>query len=151
MFLAIAGAILGGVLGLCVDAQRDGSLVARALHLPKLTTHAATAVVQPTLPPPAKSVLLPPVEAIVFAAPKTESPAKPPEVKVEASPKPEKEKPTKSARPKWHASPRYAPAKAPKADVPKAPAEAPKQDPPKGPTDANKVLQDAMKDTANTL
>ncbi|HSO35285.1 MAG TPA: hypothetical protein VLT33_22305 [Labilithrix sp.] len=179
VMIALTGALLGGVLGLGMDAKRQQDRAAAASEardtapaaatptlpvqvavnglaapaaLPVGTTLAGNGavVVAVAAPPPAALrapvVLAPPAPVIVTAAPKNEPPAKP-EKHAKAAPAPAK-------HPSFVAAKVSAPKPPPPEKPEPAPAKAdkPSKDPPKaGSSDARKVLEDAIKDTTNTL
>ncbi len=184
VMIALTGALLGGVLGLGMDAKRQRDHAAASAELPEPAAAAATSVpATPAAPPPASLlagngavvapapspqpvaarapvVLAPPAPpAPVFVTPpKADPPAKadkhakaplgpakhPSFVAAKVSaPKPSPaEKAEKAEKAEPAPKPVAKPEKAPKPE--KEPAKA-------GSSDARKVLEDAIKDTTNTL
>jgi hypothetical protein len=177
VMIAIGGALLGGLLGLGMDAKRQQARAAAAAEAhASAPAPAVVATVLPGQAPPTSGLnpvpvvpavatvgavpaVLPPPQPIAAALPKTEAPAK--------ADKPEKHA-SKPAAVK-HQTFVAAKVPAPKPPVEKAEAPAKVDPPPKAekaekadkadktgkaaaaPSDARKVLEDAIKDTTNTL
>lgn len=175
VMIALCGALLGGVLGLGMDAKRQQARAAAAAE----ARDAAPAVVTPTLPTQAAAAgllaapVLPPslvpvtpgpaLAGAVVVAPAAPLPIAaraptvlPPSQPISVTPaKPEKHAATSKPAPAKHNG-GFVAAKVPapkqpapeKAEAPEVPARTAK---PKAQTDADKVLEAAIKDTTNTL
>ncbi|MBS2013830.1 MAG: hypothetical protein JST00_13155 [Deltaproteobacteria bacterium] len=189
VMIALTGAVLGGVIGVSMDAKRQQAqasaaasqpenppaVVAPAMPAPLPVTN--TVIAKPTQQPAAPAAqapinVIPPQPAVVVAA--NAKDAKPaPEAKNEKAEKPEAKKPVVGRRffgghvgkpvvaaPERDEAPAPVPVKkaAPAPEKP-APAEkpavaekkAPEKAAPAAKTDAQKVLEEAVKNTANTL
>lgn len=189
VLIAVTGAVLGGVLGVGMDAKRQQARVAAAAQAQE---NAPVAVAQPAALPPVAMQLAAPKPAVVAAQPVAAQPAQPavaaPAVAAQpAQPAPvvvgatlppqqpviiapagaarqAKAEPAKPARPPVsHGFVGHRPAPAthpmvavkvnpPPAEKPEAkPESKPEPKPAAKRTDAQKVLEDAIKNTANTL
>lgn len=186
VMIALTGALLGGVLGLGMDAKRQRDHAAASAGLPEPAAAAATSVpATPAAPaaPPSASLLAgngavvapaPAPQPVAARAPVVLAPPSPPAPPAPVFVTPPKADPP--AKADKHAKAPAAPAKHPsfvaakvsapkpppaeKADKAERPEPAPKpvakpEKAPKtekaGSSDARKVLEDAIKDTTNTL
>jgi len=172
VMIALCGALLGGVLGLGMDAKRQQARAAAAAE----ARDAAPAIVTTALPtapaPVAANGLLaapaiaapaiavaPPAAALPVAAPAAALPVAAQAPTVLPTSQPISVTPAKHAATAKPAPVRHQGFVAAKVPAPKQPppekAEAPKAEAPKAakkaPTDADKVLEAAIKDTTNTL
>ncbi len=181
VMIALTGALLGGVLGLGMDARRQREPSAVASASTQTAAAAATALpaqaalnglsapVTPPAPPPSAvlagngsvplaarpPVVLAPPAPIVVAPERAEKPGKP-ERQAKVAP-PAKRRSFVAAK---VPAPKQPPAPAAKAERAEKPESAPKPEPvakpekaatKAGSSDARKVLEDAIKDTTNTL
>lgn len=178
LMIALTGAVLGGVIGVGMDAKRQQQAAASASQpenppavvaaapmpapLPVTNTIIAKPAQQPAVTAPAAQPqinVIPPQPALVVAPAKEAKPA--PEAKAEkAEKKPVVRRsfghrPAPAAAPEREEAPAPAPVvkkvPAPAPEKPAAPAASDRKTAPAAKTDAQKVLEEAVKNTANTL
>jgi hypothetical protein len=175
VMIALTGAVLGGVIGVGMDAKRQQAAASASqqesapaqvtpppapLPVANIAKPAQPAVAQPALAQP--NVIPPQPAVIVGASAKDGKPAA--DAKNDKADKPETKKtgrrffghPAKSTKPaddREEAPPPVVKKPAPEkpAPAPEKPAPAPEKKPPAAKTDAQKVLEEAVKNTANTL
>ena len=175
VMIALTGALLGGVLGLGMDAKRQQARATAAAEardavpMPPIVVAAvpsepAVNGINATPAAPAAPAVAPAPLAVVAPPPVVLAPSPPVAVtfaKPEPATKPEKHAITTKSAPVKHptfVAPKVPAPKAPppeKAEAPAKPSKAEKPEKPEpaksAPSDARKVLEDAIKDTTNTL
>ena len=164
VMIALSGALLGGVLGLGMDARRQRDHASASAQLPEAArvtvpaqggVNGLAATSAPAIPPPQlggpvappvvarASVVVAPPAPVVVAPPKNEAPAKA-ERHARAAPVPAK-------HPSFVAAKVSAPKPPPAPEKPEPAPKLEKEPVKSGSSDARKVLEDAIKDTTNTL
>ncbi len=173
VMIALTGALLGGVLGLGMDAKRQQARAAAAAEArdaaplaPLAVTTALPAAaalnglnaVPASLPAPVSNApVARPAAVLPPSAPLAVTPVTP--AKVDPVAKPEKRAKTASVKHQGFVAAKIPRPPAEKADAPEPPAKTEKVEAPAkaekptkgGASDARKVLEDAIKDTTNTL